>query len=150
MMKFYTRELTPLRFHKLYHYVLTPFNILNILYIFVSLIINKQFSILTVVYNGLLLAACILTFIGCFKFKKYAWWAIMAGFLMEIFYSVYFVAFYAVTLPDYVMAAVNQVGWRFVAVIMMGVYYYKRKPLFFDPVPVDEIPEEYRKNERKK
>lgn len=142
-MKFYTRELTPLRFHKLYHWVIMPINIIYIIYLLAEMFVSGKVSTLTVIYNGLLLLACAAAFIGCFKFRKYAWWAIMGGFVLEIFYSAYFIALYAVILPEQVMVAVNQVGWRFVAVIMMGVYYYKRRPLFFNPVPLEEIPEEY-------
>ena len=142
---YYTKELTPLKFHKFYHYVLTPLNILNVIYMLASMFANRQFSTLVLVYDLLLLASCILTFVGCFKFKKYAWWAIMAGFVLEIFYSIYFVTYYAVTAPQFIIDALSQVGWRFAFVIVMGIYYFKRKPLFFNPVPIEEIPEEYLK-----
>ena len=32
----------------------------------------------------------------------------------------------------------------------MGIYYFKRRPLFFNPVPIEDIPEEYRKPSDKK
>ncbi len=149
MMKYYTRELTPLKFHKLYHWIITPLNILNIIVMTLQMFANHQFSWLSMVYNGLLFIACIMTFYGCFKFKKYAWWAIIGGFALELVYDIYFVAYYAVTAPEYTMMAFNQVCWRFVVVIIMGAYYWKRKPLFFNPVPLEDIPEEYRSLSKK-
>ena len=145
VLKHYTKELTPLKFHKIYHYVLTPLNILNVIYMLASMFANRQYSTLVLVYDLLLLASCVLTFVGCFKFKAYAWWAIIVGFGLEIFYSIYFVAYYAITMPQFTVDALSQVCWRFAFVIVMGIYYYKRKPLFFNPVPLEEIPEEYKK-----
>ena len=150
VLKHYTKELTPLKFHKFYHYVLTPLNILNIIYMIASMFANRQFSTLALIYDLLLLVSCILTFVGCFDFKAYAWWAIIGGFALEIFYDLYTVIYYAVAFPQFTIDAISQVGWRVAMIIVFGIYYYKRKPLFFDPVPLEEIPKEYRKPVGKK
>lgn len=139
MIKFYTKEIAPMKFHKLYHLVVTPVNILLSVYTLVTLFSGKDSpGLITVAYEGLLIVACVLTFIGCFKFKKYAWWAIMLGFGLEMFYDIYFLIFYTVLSPDFFIDALSQVLWRMVAVVFMFIYYLKRRPLFFDPIPYEE------------
>ncbi len=145
VMKYYTPELTPLKFHKFYHWIMTPVNILYTLYIIWTMFAENTISPLLLAYDLLLIVSCVLTFVGCFNFRKYAWWAIMGGFALELFYDIYVIAFYAIQLPEYVLVALNMQGWRFIIIIFLAVYYWKRKPLFFNPVPLEQIPKEYRK-----
>ena len=149
MRKHYTKELTPLKFHKLYYWVITPVNIIFTIYTMAQMFANHTSTPLLIVYDSLLLISCVLTFVGGYHFKKYAWWAIMGGFALELFYDVYYVIFSAVVMPELMTLALSNVAWRFVAVILMGIYYLKRKPLFFNPVPIEEIPEEYRKTKKR-
>lgn len=143
--RYYVREITPLRFHKLYHYILTPINIVITVLAIITMLINlDDFDILSFFYEVALLICCVLTFIGCFHFKKYAWIAIMGGFALELIYDLCFILFLAPYGWDAVLYAVSEIIWRVIVIVLMGIYYIKRQPLFFHPVPYEELPEELR------
>ncbi|HIQ98964.1 MAG TPA: hypothetical protein IAB23_04690 [Candidatus Scybalocola faecavium] len=149
--RYYVIELTPMKFHKFYHFVLTPVNILMTLYLLISGFLHPEDGdVITTGYNVILLACLILTFIGCFKLKKYAWAAIMTGFVLEVIYELCYVILLAPFGTDALIFAVSQVLWRLVFTVLMGIYYIKRMPLFFDPIPYDEVPEELKPKDKKK
>lgn len=142
MIKFYTKEIAPLKFHKLYHLVVTPLNIVLAIYALYSLVTGSGAAggaTIAYAYEGLLILSCVLTFIGCFHFKKYAWWAIMLGFVLELFYDIYYLIATTVINPAFFVDALSQVLWRMVAVVFMFIYYLKRRPLFFDPISYEEF-----------
>lgn len=143
--RYYVIEITPLKFHKFYHFVLTPINILLALYMIADMFLHiETMDIISTCYNLAILTCCVLTFIGCFKFKKYAWIAIMCGFVLELIYDGCAVVFAAPFGSYAIFLALSQIAWRVVFIILMAGYYIKRQHLFFDPVPYDELPKELR------
>ena len=144
--RYYVIEITPLKFHKFYHLVLTPINILLSLYMIVNMLIyTETMDFISLVYDVAILACCIVTFIGCFKLKKYAWYAIMCAFALELIYDFCAIAFVIPFGMNVVLYALSDIVWRLVFIILMIIYYVKRQPLFFDPVSYDEVPKELRK-----
>lgn len=144
-------EITPLKFHKFYHLVMTPINILLALYMIADIFLHMEtMDIFSTGYNFAILICCVLTFIGCFKFKKYAWIAIMCGFALELVYDGCAIGFAAPFGSAAVWLSFSQVAWRLAFILLMIGYYVKRQPLFFDPVPYSEVPKELRKELEKK
>lgn len=149
--KYYVIEITPLKFHKFYHFVLTPVNILMTGYMLISMILHPENAdAITIVYDLALLACLVLTFIGCFKLRKYAWAAIMAGFALELVYDFAYLVILSGLGANALLFAFSQILWRIVFIILMGIYYIKRQPLFFDPIPYDHVPKELRPDDKKK
>ena len=149
--RYYVIEITPMKFHRFYYLVLTPVNILLALWATIDMFLHPEtLDAISVIYNLAILACCVLTFMGSFKLHKYAWFAIMGAFALELIYD--FCALMLVA-PFGMMAVWNtfsQVLWRFVFIILMIIYYVKRQPLFFDPVPFSELPKELQEEAQKK
>lgn len=140
MRMYYSVGSTPLRFHKFYHLVMTPLNfVMAVFVIYQAFSGQSQLNWLGMGYNALLLVACVLTFVGCFKFKPYAWWAIIGAFVLEIVYDAYFVIAVGLMDSSLIGAALMQIGWRPAAIVLMAVYYIKRRPLFFNPITEEEV-----------
>lgn len=144
--RYYVIEITPLKFHKFYHLILTPINIILAIYMIADIFLHPEtMDLISTSYNIAILTCCVLTFIGCFKFRKYAWIAIMCGFALELIYDFCAVAFVAPLGSSYVWMALSQIAWRLVFIVLMIGYYIKRQPLFFYPVPYEELPKDLKK-----
>ena len=140
MKMYYSVGTTPLMFHKFYHLVMTPLNfVMAVFLIYQAFVGQTELNWLGMGYNVLLLVACVLTFVGCFKFRSYAWWAIIGSFVLEIVYDSYFVIAVGMMDTSLISAALMQIGWRPVAIVLMAVYYIKRRPLFFNPITEEEV-----------
>ena len=149
--KYYVIELTPLKFHRFYYLVLTPVNIFLAIYATIDMFLHPEtLDAISVIYNLAILACCVLTFIGCFKLRKYAWFAIMGGFGLELVYDLCALLLVAPFGMTAMWNVFSQVLWRIVLIILMIIYYVKRQPLFFDPVPLSELPKELREEAQKK
>jgi hypothetical protein len=141
MYQYYDSASTPLKFHKFFRYVLLPVNFLTGL---ISLVSEPDgmpvFSWLYAVDIGyflIMLSLILVCFIGFFGWQSYAWYGVFAYLGVNLLYTLFTVALYALYISDTTRPGVIA-GQFFGAVayaVLVGIYYIKRRPLFF-PNPV--------------
>ena len=137
--QYHSRENTPLKFHTFIRYIALP---LGMLLDFASLVKILSFYdgsnvlIFDLLFSLSHLALLIATFVGFFSWKPYSWYTLMSAYGLALFYRLYAIILY-VSYDQEVGTLVGQLIGTIVWAVIIGIYYYKRKPLF---VPQQEAP----------
>lgn len=139
MKQYFSRADTPLKFHYFLWYVSLPLGIICTLVAMGSgfsdiVLFNWIYTatytvayILLFLFLGLTLAA----FIGFFRWKSYAWYCIMSILVFDVAVEAFTVLLDIVIAPDEIAYAIGQLIGSLIYSTLVGIYYYKRKPLFF-------------------
>ena len=127
---------TPLKFHKFFHYVWTP-----VLFAGSLLVIPGQLT--AVSYNPYtaarlaygILNCCLIAayFIGFFRWKLYSWYCLFVQMAAEILFAAGTYILYVAVVPHNSFTSGMGFGNIIGAAVrstLIGIYYYKRKPLF--------------------
>lgn len=138
-MKYYSIEHTPLKWHTFYRYVSMPLGAITGIIALVTNIaaMDNAAYLIDIFFNLVQTVCCAAAFVGCFKWKPYAWYAIMINLVAIVVYAVVVVIITAIYGGNvaYSMGTVLGSG---ISCTLIGIYYNKRKPLFFGtPAPVD-------------
>ena len=143
MKKYYEVSDTPLNFHYFFWYAAIPlgslFLIKNLMGDFAYLSDNaySDASLLLEIEIFFLFAELILRvicFVGFFKWSKDAWYSLMSLLSLGIIYNLLFLILYAVYFPGLMATALSHLIGATIFAILVGLYYLKRKPLFFDDI----------------
>lgn len=156
MKKYNNRETAPLTYHSLFLYIGLPFSILtNALATYNNLTLLSYrtelfiYNLLDFIFTFALTILCCVTFWGLRKWKTYSWYTIYALISTLSLYSILVICLYAgLGIADF-SEYVEPLG-KIVFSIIIAIYYWKRKGLFFNPVtnPTEAIiPETDNKNE---
>lgn len=139
MKLYYSYESTPLNFHKAFYKVISPILIvIRAILVFAtighltsddgyydssSLVLNLLFYVLSIIFLGFI------TY-GFAKKKEYAWYMVYAELGLEVLSNIIHVA----PLLYYDTAVALGYGAPVLIILtLIGIYYYKRKPLFVTP-----------------
>jgi len=139
MKRYYHKEGTPLAFHKFLWYFSLPIGFLLSIGKMASEISKMtSFNWIYAVDIGYFIMAItlmLMCFIGFFSWKSYAWYGLMTYLYASVAYVLYAVIIYAYYTPDQIGTAIGQLLGMLIYAILVGIYYKKRRPLFF-PVMV--------------
>lgn len=134
-MKFYySSESAPLKFHKAFYKVISPILIVChtiLLLATIGHIINDDGHYdLTLLILDLVICSMSIVFLGYITYgfankKEYAWHLVYAYLGTTVLTRII-----AAAMADNAAVAVGQIIGSFIIPILIGVYYYKRKPLF--------------------
>ena len=139
MQQHYTVEGTPLKYHKFLQYVGMPLNILNNAGNLVTAALEMDafnwgyaldfgFSFLFIV----LAALCVS---GFSRWKSYAWYSVVGMQVAAMVYNLLLVVISAIYSPSTLAYDVVTLIGNTAVGILICIYYYKRKPLFFQSEP---------------
>jgi ribosomal protein L40E len=135
MKQYFFKEETPLAFHKFFWYVSLPIGFFVTIVKMVNMLSEMlYFNWLYAIDIGFFLIALslILTcFIGFWGWKSYAWYSIMIYLSVLVTYCIISVVVYAIYIPYQINTAIGQLLGILIYVILVGIYYKKRRPLFF-------------------
>lgn len=137
MQQYFTIEGTPLKYHKFFHYFSLPFTFFgNIVGLVMTAMEMGTFNwgyTIDFTYCFLIIVLTSLCFIGFFKWKPYAWYGVMLMQGLTLLYFlllVFLAAFYSYgQLSDFIVCLIGST----IIDALICIYYYKRKPLFFQP-----------------
>ena len=143
-MKFYySFDSAPLRFHKAFYKVLCPIFIGIRAILFLSTIIHlanpdsyydSGMLILSLLFSGVEIVFLSLITYGFANKKDYAWYMVYT-FLVETVLS----GIINATQSANTASAVGEIIGAFIIPTLIGIYYYKRKPLFVPSEFNDEV-----------
>lgn len=135
MKQYDDRATTPLMYHKFRWYVSLPLAVL------ITLIqINNEKELLFSgnwaygIDGGYLLIILVLNmicFVGYFQWRAYAWYSTLISMVVQSGYAFIGIIIYALYLPSQIATALGQFLGVTTVSILIGIYYIKRKPLFF-------------------
>ena len=136
MRKYYDRSATPLAFHKFFWWVALPLSFLTGCTGMNSAVQDVNagygaYATINVLYYFVILGLIAACFIGFFQWKSYAWYCVILILSVNVVYGLCAVVLYAVMLPDWIA---NAIVWLIISLlygILIGIYYIKRRPLFF-------------------
>lgn len=139
MKKYNNRETAPLAYHSLFLYIGLPFSIItNALAAYNNLTFLSYgtelfiYSLLDFIFTFVLTILCCVTFWGLRKWKAYSWYSIYALISTLSIYSMLIIFLYAgIGITDFA-EFVEPIG-KIIFSIIIAIYYWKRKGLFFDP-----------------
>lgn len=143
MKQYYNPAQTPLAFHKFMWYVSLPlafFTLLGQMSSEFSTI--EQWSWLYYVDFVHYIAALLLvitSFSGFFKWKSYAWYALLTYLGLQVGYCLLSVLVYASYHSEFIFYPISQLAAMLIYAIPVAIYYLKRRLLFFP----EKIPLEY-------
>lgn len=148
MTRYTDKARTPLAYHTFFRYVALPLGILTTFAnIFQEFGYFNDFQIQpgSVLYSLFItellfyfidLALLLVCFVGFFHWSRYAWYSTMIHLVLAVIYRLYVLVFFAVYNPTETSSAVSDLIAALLLCVLLGIYYWKRKPLFF-PVPPD-------------
>ena len=138
MNRYYFEKNTPLAFHKFFWYVSMPLGIVVLTARMIKTISEMQFFswfiAMDAVFCVVLLTLEVVCFIGFFNWKPYAWYSIMAMLCVNAVYQFFVIALYALYLPDEIGIGLGSFLGFAIYAALVGTYYSKRRPLFFQNV----------------
>lgn len=148
---YYDRESTPLAFHTFVRYVSLPLGFLSIIGQMISATSNAAgnywlFNIDLLAYITTL-ALIVICFVGFIWWKPYAWYGMMVYLGFRTVYSAFVVAVYIAYAPNMVATVLGQFAAALIYGVLAGIYYLKRKPLFFEQMQLplqDAVKDELR------
>lgn len=139
-MKYYSIESTPLKWHTFYRYVSMPLGVITGIIAIFSYIttMDNLYYLIDIFFSVVQTVCCAAAFVGFFKWKSYAWYAVMVNLANSVVYAIVSLAVTAAFGGDVAYAVGSVIGTTAVSVLI-GIYYNKRKPLFFGiPAPAEE------------
>jgi uncharacterized membrane protein YccC len=135
MKQYYRKEETPLAFHKFFWYVSLPIGFIASIISMISYFSDMPYLSWTyafdLVYYVSLLTLLVICFIGFFQWKSYAWYGVFIYLCIQIIYSLSVILIYAVYIPNEIGTAIGQFIAILIYAILIGIYYKKRRLLFF-------------------
>lgn len=140
MKRYYSKESTPLKFHKFFCYVFMPISLFSCFAIISNLYtgydLNNWGVQIDMVYALASLALIFVILFGFRKWKPSAWYGIIVYLSLQMLYRLLVVVVYYISLTQYDAAGyLNNGISQFLGIctycIPVIVYYSKRKPLFF-------------------
>lgn len=135
MNELHTKEDTPLKFHKLFRFVILPLGVLNCVFRIILIVrSNLQPNIYTYVdllFFIVILMTSLICFIGFFSWASYAWYCVMLQLVLKFIFQIYAITAYMVLLPDQILGTMPNRFGSLIHVILVGIYYIKRRSLFF-------------------
>lgn len=164
MKKYYDVSDAPLKFHYFFWYVSIPLGTLLLIgylmgdFAYLSDSAYSDVSLLFEIEIFFLLAELILRvicFVGFFKWSKDAWYSLMSFLSLGIIYGILLPIMYAAYFPMLVERVLSKSIGTTIFSILVGIYYLKRKPLFFDDIfptlPVQNtVPQKTKKQKKDK
>ena len=131
MNQYHDHSRTPLLFHKIYWLIWTPAQIImGAMTFFDSYGGFDSMSLVEKADLGYGVLTCLLMityYIGFLRWKRYGWYALMAQLVTNVIYA--FVALGVQWNDDRAFATSLVIG-TLIRCIPVGIYYYKRRPLF--------------------
>lgn len=140
-MKYYSIEHTPLKWHTFYRYVSMPLGVITGIIAVFSYIttMDNLYYLIDIFCSVVQTVCCAAAFVGFFKWKPYAWYAVMVNLANGVVYAIISLVVTAAFGGDVAYSMGSVIGTTVVSVLI-GIYYYKRKPLFFGtPAPAEEV-----------
>ena len=140
MKRYYNEAETPLKFHKVYHYLVMPYTCLTGLFglfdyaIYADTLTNLQYADLGFLVAFTVLGAII--FLGFYSLSGYAWYCVMAFLGLKLLRPLIAICITLLTYPDQVLSSLSYWATDLIISPLIALYYIKRKPLFFQPKPV--------------
>lgn len=135
MKEYKIKENTPLAYHDFLRYFWLPFGILTTIYRMLSQISEMEFFNLLyaidIGYYIIVLILMLVSFVGFFKWRSYAWYGINAFLCVNVAYNLFAVVFFVIYVPEQISTAVGQLTAALIYAVLLGIYYRKRRPLFF-------------------
>lgn len=139
-MKYYTIEGTPLKWHTFYRYVSMPLGVITgLIALFTNIsAMDNIFYLVDIFFNLVQVVCCGAAFVGFFKWKPFAWYAVMVNLGATVFYALVSLIVTIIFGGDAAYAFGTLLGST-VSCVLIGIYYNKRKPLFFGiPAPAEQ------------
>ena len=135
IMKYNSQLNTPLKFHKFFWYFLLPVRLIFTLQQTIETFsgefsFNWVYAIALSLYI-ITLSLVLACFIGFFTWKSYAWYSVIAYLSVSVLTNIYTVILCAYVLPDELGTAIAELMGALTFAVIVGIYYKKRKPLFF-------------------
>ena len=139
-MKYYSIESTPLKWHTFYRYVTMPLGVITGIINLIGFIttMDNLFYLIDIAFMLVQTACCAAAFVGFFRWKSYAWYAVMINLACIVVYEIIGLIVTVFSAGDVAYSIGSVIGSTAVS-ILIAVYYNKRKPLFFGtPAPAEE------------
>ncbi|MPM62855.1 hypothetical protein SDC9_109733 [bioreactor metagenome] len=135
MKQYHHKEEAPLAFHKFFWYISLPIGFLVSISKMISeisqIIIFNWLYAIDIGYYIIALTLMLMCFIGFFGWKSYAWYGVMTYLSINVVYYLFAVIVYAKYIPDQIGIGIGQLLGILIYAILVGIYYKKRRPLFF-------------------
>ena len=135
MKMYHDRETTPLKFHKVFWFLLLPIDFLFACYDLHNLVSESTvFSLPDIVDLVALLSLIVLSllcFTGFFRWRTYAWYCVIFYFCEELVYDLVFIILCSINAPTHMGEWTKEFFLALLWVVPCTLYYYKRRPLFF-------------------
>lgn len=136
MKRYYSVEDAPLGFHNFFLYVSIPLGtILTIFNMVATYAGGFEFSWIVVfdlLFNSTYVIFNIMIYIGLRKWERRSWYYLMISLTFRPIYSIIEIILYGLYFPSEVGVATGKMLGYTVFAILVGLYYFKRKPLFFN------------------
>lgn len=152
MVCYTDRSKTPLAYHNFFRFVALPLGILVTFgNIFEELSYFKDFqlrpsdllyflTVIDLIFFLTDLALLVVCIVGLFHWSPYGWYAVMIHLSLTVVYRLYIViVFNLYDIPDVSMADASLISAVIIG-ILVAIYYFKRKPLFFPSSQDPEAP----------
>ncbi len=135
MQQYHSKAGTPLKFHNFFRYILLPLNFIS-----TAITMYQEFSVMTqftwpYAVDGFFFAVSLILMLSCvvgfFGWKPYSWYSVMAFLGILVVSGICNAAIYAAYVPEELSNSVGQLLVAILEAALIGIYYYKRRPLFF-------------------
>lgn len=142
-MKYHSVETTPLKFHTFYRFVSMPFGcIAGTIAAFNNIAeMTNVFYLIDIFFCALQAVCCATAFVGCFKWKSYAWYAIIINLVGGVVYQILVLIIHLIFTPEFLSYDVGTLFGTGIVSVLVFIYYNNRKALFFSSAtPTAEAP----------
>ena len=136
MKKYDDESATPLAFHKFIWWVSLPVNFFLALVRLCNAFYNMDFNygafgIIEILFYMAVIGLAAACFIGFFRWKSYSWYCVILLYFINVVYSAYVTVICVIShlTQSTIVGAQLVVGLIFF--VLIGIYYIKRRPLFF-------------------
>ena len=134
MEKYKSLSYTPLKFHKIFRFIILPvitlYAAIRLFYI-IKIIDVMDFAdyLPVIIYYGANIILPVLCFIGFFSMRPYAWYSTIVFLLFNPVYNIFIMFLYY---PYIIKTTVFELLITLQFAVLTIIYYTKRKPLFFN------------------
>jgi len=144
MKQYYDRVQAPLAFHFFYRFIGLPLGFLTRVTELQELLTmttdNNWLVTADIIFCLLSIGFILVCFIGFFGWKPYAWYGVMGYLCMQLIYLLAGGTACAILFPEMAGSFVGKIIGALISAPLMGIYYIKRKPLFFAPQDTSTYP----------
>ena len=150
MQQYTRRDETPLKFHNFFRYITLPLGF----FITLATIIDDYTSpasfnwlyMINLVFFISSLMLRLVCFIGFLKWKPYAWYSLMVYLCLDAFYRLYELIL-SYSYRYQVSTALGNLLGTLLYAILVGLYYKKRKSLFFTSGLQDDVQDDMQEDD---